>query len=298
MDGIKHTTGLCIILVVLFFAAAPGFSGVFIDELGRRVNIPSNPARIVSLAPNITEILFSLGLDKEIVGVTMFSNYPDAAARKAKVGSYINLSIEKIVALNPDLIISTVQGNKKETVLYLAQIGFPVYVVNSASFEDMFKAIVRIGRITSRETEARELVDNLNERVTRIVSRTEGSGKPRVLLQIGIDPIVSVGKSTIQDRLITLAGGISVTGDMGYGYPRLGMEKIISKKPDIIIVSSMKRGGDFVAVKNKWKKWKDIPAVRNDRIYVIDSDLTDHPSPRIVDGLEELAEMIHPEVMK
>jgi iron complex transport system substrate-binding protein len=120
--------------------------------------------------------------------------------------------------------------------------------------------------------------------------------KPRVFYQIGIDPIVTVGRDTLHNRLITLAGGINVSEKGTAKYPRYGIEEIIVQKPEIIIVSSMKRGEDFDRIKDKWKRWKNIPAVKNNNIHIFNSDLTDHPSPRIVDGLEELAKIIHPEV--
>ena len=267
---------------------------VVTDEIGRQVAVPPCPQRIVSLAPNITETLFDLGLEDKIVGVSAFSDYPEAAQRKPKVGSYINLSLEKIVSLGPDLIIGTADGNKKETVVQLERLGFPVYVINPVTFDNIFETIRHIGQITGRTASAEELVAKLTERVKTVVSVTSGLEKPRVLYQIGIDPLVTVGKNTVHNTLITLAGGSSITGDVAVEYPRLSMEKVVFAQPDIIIVSSMKRGGNFRSVRDMWKQWNDIPAVKNDRIHIINSDLTDHPSPRIVDGLEALVRIIHP----
>lgn len=292
----KNCRTLLIIVVVVLLVPAMGRTAVFTDEIGRRIDIPSVPKRIVSLAPNITETLFALGLDEEIVGVTMFSTYPEEARMKPKVGSYINISLEKVIALNPDLIIATADGNKKEIVLQMEGLGFPVYTINPEDFDDIFETIMNIGRITGKESSAKTLVRDLEQRVETIVSLTRDIEKPRVFLQIGIDPLVSVGKNTIHTKLITLAGGISVTGDVEMQYPRLSIENVIFKKPDIIIVSSMKRGGNFERVRSQWKKWTDIPAVQNDRIHIINSDLTDHSSPRIVEGLEELLRIIHPEI--
>ena len=298
MHGIISKPSLYIITLFLMFLRALCSADVFIDEMGRKVDIPPNPRRIVSLAPNITESLFALGLNSEIAGVTMFSDYPSTARLKPKVGSFINVSLEKIVALAPDLIIATANGNKKETILHLARLGFPVYVIHPECFEDIFRSILNIGRITGREGDANKLVETLRNRVRHVISKTRGLKRPKVFFQIGIDPIVSVGKGTIHNRLITLGGGTNIAGDVEIEYPRLNIEKIISAKPDIIIMSSMKRGEDFVRVKNTWEKWKDIPAVKNNRIYIINSDLIDHSSPRIVDGLEQLARCIHPEAMK
>jgi iron complex transport system substrate-binding protein len=267
---------------------------VVIDEIGRKVAIPPHPKRIVSLAPNMTETLFELGLEDRVVGVSAFSDYPEAARKKPKVGSYTNLSLERIVSLDPDLIVGTANGNKKETVLQLELMGFPVYVINPMTFYDIFETIKHIGMITGRTAAAEELVERLTMRVNTVVSSTSGLKKPRVFFQIGIDPIVTVGKNTVHNTLITLAGGVNVTGDVTVEYPRLSMEKVVFARPDIIIVSSMKRGGDFESVRERWKQWKDIPAVKHNRIHIINSDLTDHSSPRIVDGLEKLVRIIHP----
>ncbi len=269
---------------------------VYIDKTGRQINILSPPQRIVSLAPSITETLFALGLDKEIAGVTMFSDYPEAARSKPKVGSFINISLEKVVSLNPDLVIGTSDGNRKETVGQLERVGLPVYVVNPETFEEIFCMILDIGKITGRGKEAKIVVRNLQKRIKSVVSLTKDLKKPRIFFQIGINPIVSVGKDTLHNKLIELAGGLNVTGDVMIKYPRCSIEDVIVKKPDIIIVSSMKRGEYFPRVRDGWKKWKNIPAVKNDRIDIIKSDLIDHSSPRIVDGLEKLAGIIHPEV--
>lgn len=280
--------------MLFFFSTA--YAEVYIDEAGRRVDIPAHPKRIVSLAPNITETLFYLGLDKEIVGVTDFSDYPQAALSKPKVGSFINVSIERVVSLNPDLIIGTVGGNKKEIVERLERLGFPVYVINPDSFERIFTSVLNIGRVTGKEAEAKILVDGLRKRIGSVASLTKDLKKPRVFFQLGIDPIVSAGRDTLHNKLVELAGGMNVTGDVAIKYPRCSVEDVIVKKPEIIMVSTMKRGEYFPRVKNGWKKWKNIPAVRDDKIYIIESDWIDHSSPRIVEGLERLAVTIHPEL--
>lgn len=272
------------------------FGANYTDEIGRSVTIEENPGRIVSLAPDITETLFALGLENEVVGVTLFSNYPEAAAKKPKVGSFVNLSIENIVALSPDLVIATANGNRKKTILKLEEMGIPVYVTYPKDFDDIFRMIVNIGRITGREDVAKNLVESLLQKVDKISSMT-GTKKPKVLFQIGIDPIVSVGRDTIHNRLITLAGGINILEDVEIEYPRVSMEKVIIKRPEIIVISSMRRGGEFIRERDRWNLWKDIPAVRSGRVHIIDSDLTDHFSPRIVEGLEELVRVFHPEMI-
>ena len=293
----KIKTGVFLVLIVIVLLFSPkAMAEMYIDEAGRRVEIPSSPQRIVSLAPNITETLFALGLDREIVGVTMLSIYPDAARSKPRVGTFINISLERVVSLNPDLVIGTADGNRKETVKQLEGVGLPVYVVNPESLAEIFHMILSIGTITGRENEATALVEDLQERVGRVASSLKGLKRPHVFLQIGINPVITVGRNTLHNELIQRAGGVNVYGEATTRYPRCSIEDIMVKKPDIIIVSSMKREGDFPSIRDGWKKWGPIPAVRDDRIYIIDTDLIDLAAPRIVDGLERMAEIIHPEV--
>jgi len=268
----------------------------YVDKVGRAISIPASPQRIVSLAPNITETLFALGLDKEIVGVTRFCDYPQETASKRKIGGLVNPSLEKIVSLKPDLVIGTADGNRKETVDRLERIGLPVYVVNPGSLDDILEMILDIGEITGRRKTANRLVDNLRKRIDHVVLLTEDSSRPGVFFQVGVDAMITAGKNTFIDRLIRSAGGENIAGDSTTRYPRFSMEKIILKNPDIIIVSSAKNRTSS-SIKQAWGKWKDIAAVEKGNIHVINPDLVSRPAPRIVDGLEIIAKIIHPEIV-
>lgn len=297
---LKSRVRICVsifFLVVFSFLQAAD-AKLHIDDMERRVDIPSHPKRIVSLAPSITETLFALDLDREIVGVTTLSDYPEAARSKPRVGTFVNISLERVVSLNPDLVIGTADGNRKETVAQLERLGIPVYVVNPKSCEGIFHAIIDIGEITGKKQRAEEVVTELRKRIDHIALSLEGLSRPRVFLQIGVRPIVSVGGGTIHNELIHRSGGVNIYGDVTVSYPRCGIEDIVARKPDVIIVSSMKEGGDFPGIRDGWKRWGPIPAVRTGRIHIINSDLIDHASPRIVDGLERMAEIIHPDAAR
>ena len=288
---------LCIFILVLMRGASASQT-TYIDEMGREVNIPVNPKRIVSLAPSITETLYFMDLGDRVVGVTQFSNYPEEANTKPKVGSYININIEKIISLKPDLIIAIADGNKKASVDTLQRLGYSVYAVNPKCVSDIFKTIENIGKITGCAVKAGNLVTGLRKRSDYIEKTTKDIQRPRVFIQIGINPIITVGKETFHNDLIRMAGGYNISGHEKAKYPQYSIEEVLLNAPDIIIISSMHRGGGFERRKQEWMHWKNIPAVSNGSICVIDSDLIDHPSPRIVDGLEELARLIHPEVFK
>ena len=286
--------------LVIFLGAATSFSASkkFTDEVGREVTFSFPPRRIVSLAPNITEILFSLGLDEEIVGVSIHCNFPEKAKSKPRVGSYISLDFEKITSLNPDLIIATGAGNTRDMVERLGKLGFPTYVIYPKNFDDILKSIIHIGQVVNREKEAKQITEGMKKRSQRVIELTKGLPRPKVFIQISDAPMVTVGKGSFADDLIRLAGGENIAGKEKEVYPRFGMEEILKRSPEVIVISSMNPKGDYQKILQEWNRWKTIPAVKNGRIHLIDSDLLDRPSPRIIDGLEELARVLHPERFK
>jgi iron complex transport system substrate-binding protein len=270
----------------------------FKDEVGREVVVLFPPKKIVSLAPNITEILFSLGLDREIVGVSIHCNFPEKVQSKVRVGSYISLDFEKIVSLKPDLIIATGAGNTRDMVERLERLGFPTYVIFPRNVEDVIRSVGHLGQLVGREKEGVEIIQEMKRRRERVVALTLGLPRPRVFLQIGEAPVVTVGKNSFADDLIRLAGGDNVAGNEKEMYPRFGMEEILKRSPEVILISSMNPRGNYQKALQEWSRWKTIPAVKNGRIHLLDSDLIDRPSPRIIEGLEEMARILHPERFK
>jgi len=268
----------------------------FEDVLGRQVSLARDPMRIVPLAPNLTEILYYLGLEDRIVGVTDFSYYPAAALEKPRVGSYINLNVEKIISLSPELVIGISDGNSSGDLELLEQAGIPVFIVNPRNVESVIASVARIGRVCGILEKADSMVVELTRRFEAVRSALQSQKKPLVFLQINSVPIMTVNKTTFHNDLIRLAGGVNMTADEPMTYPRISVEEVIRKEPDVIIISSMERGGRFETAKKNWMQWTSIPAVKNKRVHLIDSDLIDRPSPRIIDGLEAMARIIHPEV--
>jgi iron complex transport system substrate-binding protein len=295
----KVLVGFLILLSSLLWAPyAHSSSQRFKDEVGREVIVPFPPKKIVSLAPNITEILFSLGLDQEIVGVSIHCNFPEKVQSKVRVGSYISLDFEKIVSLKPDLIIATGAGNTRDMVDRLERLGFPTYVIFPKNVEDVIQSVGHLSQLVGREKEGAEIIQEMKRRRERVMELTLGLPRPRVFLQIGEAPIVTVGKNSFADDLIRLAGGDNVAGNEKEMYPRFGMEEILKRSPEVILISSMNPRGNYQKVLQEWSRWKTIPAVKNGQIYLIDSDLIDRPSPRIIEGLEEMARVLHPEQFK
>jgi iron complex transport system substrate-binding protein len=290
-------TVIILAMHLLLPVSAKGQERFLTDEIGRKVKIPHSPKRIISLAPSITEILFALGLTDEIAGVTDFCDYPEIAAKKPRIGGFTNASIEKIVSLKPDLIIGIKDGNRMDALQGLNDLGFSIYVIDPKGVDGVTKTIKNIGEVAGREDESIRIVRSILSRKERIASLTRTLPKPKVFFQIGTGPTITVGRGTLADDLIRLSGGRSVSEDESTVYPFYSIETLLSKAPEMIIMSSMEGKKDHSNQIEKWQNWKSIPAVKRNAIYVVDSNLVDRPTPRIIEGLEAMVRIIHPEVL-
>ena len=248
--------------------------------------------------PSITEIIFQLNQGSRLKGATLYSNYPPQASSLPKVGSYIRLDLERIIALEPDLCMAIKDGNPKEIVDRLQSMQIPVYVVNPRNLETVIQTIEEVGSLLNASDNANILANRMRDRLERIKAKVASTDKrPRVFIQIGISPIISVGSQTFIHDLISMAGGINVAA--GYSaYPRFSREQVLALSPDVIIITSMARQTVFQQVRDQWSRWPDMPAARNQQIFVVDSDVFDRPSPRLLDGLETLFQLIHPELLE
>lgn len=285
-----------ITIIVTLFCVNPCIARMVTDETGRVVHLPVNPQRIVSLAPGITETLFELGLGDKIVGVTTYCDWPEAARAKRKIGGFTNPSIENIVSLKPDLIIATIDGNRKDTVLKLERIGLPVYVIAPSDTSKILQGIIHIGEITNQKGSAAKLVEKLEARLKNITAQTGGRHKPRVFFQIGLEPLITAGSKTLIHEIIGCAGGVNIAGDDPARYPRYSAEGIVAASPEIVLFAPMAHDKEFAAVKKFWRKLPQVPAMKNNRIYPVDTDLISRASPRVFDAIEDMAFIFHPDI--
>ncbi len=268
------------------------------DQLGRRITLPDDPVRVISLAPSITEIIFALNQGHRLKGVTQYSNYPPAARRLPRIGSYIHPDLERIVSLAPDLCIATKDGNPKAVVNRIASFNIPVFAVNPQNTEAVIETILEIGKLLNALEQAKILSAGMRSRIDKVKAiARKATDRPRVFFQIGISPIVSVGSQTFAHELIDLAGGKNLA-EGNTAYPRYTQEQLISMAPDVFIISSMAGKEAVDRAKSEWETWTEVPAVRNKRLFFVDSDLFDRPTPRMVDALELLVRLIHPELFK
>ncbi|HAJ56250.1 MAG TPA: cobalamin-binding protein [Candidatus Omnitrophica bacterium] len=252
--------------------------------------------RIVSLTPATTEILFALGLDEEIVGVSSFCNYPAAAAKKEKVGTFSQANIEKILSLRPDIIFCT-GLEQAPMVTELRQLKLKVCVSDPNNLEELYTSILEIGRLTNKEANAQRLIKAMQASIEDVTSRLKlkpDAARPKVYVEFWHDPIMSAGQGSFIDELISLAGGINISHDMPRAYSFFSPEQVLKQDPDIIILAYMTGNNPASLLKGRLG-WDKIKAVKNNRVYNdINPDIILRPGPRLTEGLEEIYKRLYP----
>jgi len=273
-----------------------------VDDTGYVITLTRYPEKIVSLAPSNTEILFAIGAGSKVVGVTKYDDYPynfTAWAKEGKitiVGGVVDVSIETVVSLDPDLILAVPLNG--EAVKKLRDLGYNVLVLDPKNINDILKDILLVGRATGYEGKAIALVKSMRLRIDKIINKVaKVEYKPKVYCEVWNKPLMSAGPGTFIDELIRLAGGVNIFGNASTEWPVVSSESVIKLNPDIIIVPAHhgKLRYSIEEIKSR-PGWDQINAVKNNRIYIVDSDIFSRPGPRIVDALEILAKILHPEL--
>lgn len=265
-----------------------------IDDLGRTITIEGKVERIISLAPSNTEILFALGLGQRVVGVTKYCNYPLEAQEIEKIGSLRELSYETIVQLEPDLILAASLTNQ-EVLTKLEEIGLLVVVLDPVDIDDILDNIQLVGLLTGSEEQAEKLVAELSLKRADLAAILENvTDKPRVYFEID-SKLYTVAEDSFMGSLLNLAGGANIAADSLDPYPQFSSEEIIARDPEIIILADVDWGVTPEMVMER-PGWTGITAVQNEAVYPIDRDMLTRAGPRIIDGLEALAKIIHPEL--
>ena len=271
--------------------AAGGFPLPVVDALGRTVTLPAPPRRIVSVAPSLTEILFALGLDTRIVGVSSADDYPEAkVAVKPKVGGVV-LDVERILSLRPDLVVgvASLQRGQLERLIAMK---LPVVAMDAATLPGLYAQIQLIGRLTGAPDAAARVVVGMRAK-ERAVARAV-AGRPRRLVYVELwgEPLMAAGAGTFISDLITRGGGVNVFADVS-GWPQVSEEAVIRRNPEVIVVTYPQ--GRRVMTR---RGWEQVAAVRAGRVGEVHASLISRPGPRIVDGLRTLAAIIHPEAFR
>ena len=264
----------------------------FTDDVGHSVALQHTPRRIVSLAPSLTEILFLVGADSSIVGVTDYCDYPDAAKHKAKIGGMLNPNIERILALQPDLVLMSGSGNMRSDFEKLTSTGTPVFVSHPRTIDEVFKSIIDIGELTGRRRTSDSIVALLQIRRESLVRQAAARKKETVLMILSLNPLIAIGPKTFLNELVTLANGQNIVHDSSTAYPVLSREEILRCQPGVIVATNdIVRSVDDIL--SPYPEWKSLTAIRNRRVAIVDASIVSRPGPRIIDGLAAIIRAIH-----
>ncbi len=256
----------------------------------------SNTIQIVALAPSVAETLFAIGAGKDVVGVSEYCDYPPAATRLPKVGTFLTPNLEAIAALRPTMVIGLSSAADVHEVRALNAMRFGVLMVNDDTIAGIRDSIVRIGAAVGRTAAADAVLRKIQSRFAAIETALKGVPKRRVLMVVGHQPMVAVGRGTYLDELITMAHGTNIADADSHSWPRLSLEYIIAARPQVILDGQM--GTEASAKSGFWSRYPEIPAVRDGKIYGYPDDPTLHPGPRVAESLLLIAERIHPEAFR
>ena len=266
------------------------------DEAGRRVSVPAKVERFISLAPNLTEIVYAVGAEDRLVGNTTFCDYPEAAKKVQKVGDTLQPSIERILALRPQLVLVSTASQLEAFTKQLDEHSIAVYVTDPHDLEGVFRSINGLGKLLNEEQRAQETVNQLRSRATSVTEAVRSAKPVKVFYQLSAEPLYTAGKASFVTDLIQRAGGISVTADVPEAWPRYSQESAVAARPEAIVLPT---GGSMGSANSDVARGlKRSPAALSGRVYRVNGDFLSRPGPRAVIGLEQLARVLHPEAFK
>lgn len=266
-----------------------------VDDAGKTVKLTKKPTKIVSLSPGNTEILFALGLDKQIVGVTEFDDYPAKAKTKSKIGGFSTPNVEKIISLKPNLVLAT-GGIQAPISQRLKKAGIVIFTADAKNLNGVLTDIIKLGKLTGRQDQADKLVDKLKARIKKVEAKVSGAANKKVFFEIYGQPLSTAGAGTFVNDLIKKAGGINVAATQKQRYPQYSLEQLIKDDPDAYFAASgsMAKPEDI----NRRPGYDGLTVVKDGKVYVVDENLFLRPGPRLVGGLELMAAKLYPDKFK
>jgi|AntRauTorckE6833_2_1112554.scaffolds.fasta_scaffold00332_23 iron complex transport system substrate-binding protein len=293
-----------LVLTTLFLISSIGLAQDFpltvTDDLDQEIVMNEKPEKIISISPNMTEVLFAIGAGENVIGVTTFANYPQEATKVDKIGTITEPNIEKIISMEPDLVIAS-SVNKKETVERLRELGINVAGFEAVSVNKAIENIKRIATVTGYQEKGDKITAEMYIKIAEIRNLVDEKLKinerPKVFYEIWNDPLFTAGANNFIDDLIHMAGGFNI-GRLAEGsWPQYNLEKLLIENPDVYV--STPHSADMEISKEQIKnreRFQPISAIQNDRVYIIDQDIINRPSPRLVQGLALLTKAIYPEL--
>jgi len=266
------------------------------DDAGRRVSLPARVDRVISLAPNLTEIVFAVGGGNRLVGRTSYCDYPPEARAVAEIGDTLHPSLERIIALRPQVVLISTASQLEIFTQQLQSQNIAVFVTDPHDLDGVFRSIEQVGEILGQQQQATVLVQKLRDRTNTVEAAVKQKQPVRVFYQLSAEPLYTAGHDAFVTDLIRRAGAISVTADVPGAWPKYSNESALAAKPEAIILptgGSMGTGNSTVT-----EALRQSPAALAGRVYKINDDHLVRPGPRAVDGLEEMAKALHPDAFK
>ncbi len=280
-----------LLLLLLLSPAACFASRTLTDELGRTVAVPDHPHKLVCLAPSVVDDVYSLGAGNDVIAVSEYTTYPAEAAKKPIIGAPLNPSLEKIIALHPDLVLGSGDMNHLPAIDQLERYGIPVFMVNPHGIAGIYKSIASLGHALNRESDAAHLLGDLQAREQSVRARVLDKPAVRLFMPVWYDPIVTVGRHAFITELIEVAGGNSITSDIAQEWPQVSLEAIVARHPDALLL--IKGSKVSLAELSGRPGWQGLSAVREGRVFFVDKRI-ELPSPAAIYAMEELAKQLHP----
>jgi iron complex transport system substrate-binding protein len=266
------------------------------DDAGRRVALPARVDRVISLAPNLTEIVFAVGGGDRLVGNTTYCDYPPEAKAVAKVGDSLQPSLERIIALRPQVVLISTASQLEVFTRQLQNQNIAVFVTDPHDLDGIFRTIEQVGNILGQTEQASLLLKQLRERTNAVQQAVQQAKPVSVFYQVSGEPLYTIGKDAYLTDLIRRAGGVSVTADVPGAWPKYSSESALAARPQAIILPT---GGSMGAANSSvTEALSNSPAALTGRVYKINDDYLARPGPRLVDGLEAMARALHPEAFK
>lgn len=260
-----------------------------IDDDGHSVVFNKPAIRIISLSPHATELLFSAGATDQIVATVSYSDYPPKAKTIKRIGSYKKIDLESVVKINPDLIIAWNSGGNKQQIEDLKKLGYKVYFSEPRSFEDVAANIKNMGKILGTSEVAKSNADTYLKELKRLKKKFNNLKKIDVFYQVWNQPLMTINNAHLISNVIAFCGGRNVFGGLSMRAPKVGIESIIQKNPQAIIIGMSENRKGWV---EPWSKWQSIDAVKNKHVYTINADLIVRQGPRILQGARKLCEIL------
>jgi iron complex transport system substrate-binding protein len=261
------------------------------DQLGRIVHVPDHPRRIVCLIPSVVDDAYALGAGAEVVAVSDYTRYPMEARHKPSIGLPLTPSLEKIVALHPDLVLGSGDSNRTETVGQLERLGITVFMLDPHGVDGILDSITSLGEALNRQQRARELVEQLRQRVQAVHLHAQQQPVIPVFMALWYSPVITIGSRAFITQVLTIAGARSVTEDIAQEWPQVSLETVVARAPQALIL--MKNSKMSLDALVQMPGWKALPAVTQRRVYYTDERM-ELPSPVLFDAMEDLAKQLHP----